>query len=187
MLKPIAAVLSAVSVILFPFKKLCIVFSLSFQAVATVSIALDIVALLFSSCVITHSQSGSVWFRFLNQHLIGKKDLCPKLIYQNNQFLFFHSTVSSCSSARRWYYCNETVLQDTDEAPHSYANPGSVLVFLLVHLIIHILWLLSVFVLWYGPRDWRAAWHTLTILALMYGIVTAGLFSVEIADAFVRN
>ena len=85
-----------------------------------------------------------------------------------------------------WYNCSkEGDIGLAQESFHSFTDPASVEVFLIVHVVMHFIWLLSLVTLFCRSKKWTVIWVLSTLMIILYGAVVGCLFAIEIYDAVV--
>ena len=89
-------------------------------------------------------------------------------------------------SATVWYNCSDDGgIGLAQESFHSFTDPGSVEVFLIVHVVLHIIWLLSLVTLFCHSKKWTVIWVLSTLMIILYGAIVGCLFAIEIYDSVV--
>ena len=89
-------------------------------------------------------------------------------------------------SATVWYNCSDDGgIGLAQESFHSFTDPGSVEVFLIVHVVLHVIWLLSLVTLFCHSKKWTVIWVLSTLMIILYGAIVGCLFAIEIYDSVV--
>ena len=84
-----------------------------------------------------------------------------------------------------WYNCSQDDVGVSTESFHSFTDPASVEIFLIVHAVMHIIWLLSLVTLFCRSKKWFVIWILSTLMVILYGAIVGCLFAIEIYDAVV--
>jgi len=143
-------------------------------AISALCLIFDTFLLMNQGCnfnfVSDRNDNTSSFSLFLQQHI--RKDSCQEQDYSNSRLK-----------------CNENgkfiTLLPTEDDPYSYTGPNSVMLFIIFHLILHMVWafITSGVLLGQSSRRWNFLWLYSTASVLLYGGVVAGLFTVEIVEA----
>ena len=86
-----------------------------------------------------------------------------------------------------WYNCTQDDVGVSTESFHSFTDPASVEIFLIVHAVMHIIWLLSLVTLFCRSKKWFVIWILSTLMVILYGAIVGCLFAIEIYDAVVSD
>lgn len=141
-------------------------------AISALCLIFDTFLLMNQSCNFDFSDindNKSSFSLFLQQHI--KKESCPNQLYSNSRW--------KCDASPSKF----TAI--TGDDPYPYTDPDSVMLFIIFHLILHMVWafITSGVLLGQSSRRWNFLWLYSTASVLLYGGVVAGLFTVEIVEA----
>ena len=101
-------------------------------------------------------------------------------------YFFIKMTPTYLVTGNVWYNCSkEGDIGLAQESFHSFTDPASVEVFLIVHVVMHFIWLLSLVTLFCRSKKWTVIWVLSTLMIILYGAVVGCLFAIEIYDAVV--